>query len=161
MSIKQKGIILVLVLAFVSGGLLFPQKAPFRIKGDGVGYTLLDEVILMFEGAMNLPPGEFAQKINTAVNRLAIEARKAKKENKIDDSFYKRYMRILRVIKLIMSHTKEAPLFTALIEEEVNRFDIEKKVSFDESQGVGLGSVAGAISEELLSMKRYLDKKSK
>jgi hypothetical protein len=128
----------------------------FRIEGDQPGYMLLDAVVVTFSQLSRQGKGDAAP-LEEKLDDWMLQAKKAKAEGKIDDVFFKRYQRILVVIKLSIIFDPGGHL-RALILDEINQFDIPKK--FEGSTG-GLAPVAGLLSEEILSLKRYLDKKFK
>ena len=172
---NSKKIITVLLFGlFFGGSLVFPQEAPFRVKGDGIGYVLLDDFIILFEDAGASSPEAFQKKVKDAIARLVSVAQKAVDEGKIDSLFFERYKRLLRVVRLIMMEDPEG-LLTQLIISEALQFDTneKEKLKFKEklekdnayknygNKGIGLGFVAAALAEEVLSLKNYLDEKAK
>lgn len=130
------------------------QDGNFRIEGKQVGYMLLDSVVVTFSQLSREGRGEAAP-LEKALDDWMLQAKKAKAEGKVDDIFFKRFRRILVVIKLSIVFDPDGHL-RALILDEINKFDIPKKY---EGRTGGLASVAGLLSEEILSLKRYLDKK--
>jgi hypothetical protein len=172
---NSKKIITVLLCGlFLSGSLLFPQEATFRVKGDGIGYVLLDDFIMLFEDAAALNPEAFQKKVKDAIARFVSVAQQAKDEGKIDSQFFERYKRLLRVVRLIMIEDPEG-LLTQLIVSEALQFDTneKEKLKFKEKleqdntdkkygeKGIGLGFIAAALAEEVLSLKKHLDEKAK
>lgn len=134
------------------------MKPTFHIKGNGVGYILLNGVIVTFEGLNPKKPDEWRKKVHISLNRLNKEADLARIQNKIDEPFFTRYRRILLVLKLVMLKGKDDKdtILNSYIVQEVNKFDIKTKMKEHELV-MGIGSVAGAVAEELLSLKKYLD----
>lgn len=164
---KQESIrivIAVLVVLGLAGGLILAQKAKhggkatFKIEGKDTGSVLLNEVILMFENRMSMPGDQFKPVIYKDLERLAMEARIARTEQKVDKLFYERYMRVLRVIKLVLANDQKEHIFNPLIEAEVNKFESQKDFHLPNTKKIGIGAVAGALAEELLSIKSYVDK---
>lgn len=133
----------------------------FKIKGDGVGYTLLNKVVFVFEGASKYPAAEFSEKIKQALVTFTRQAQKARQGEKIDKKFFDRFIRVLRVIGLVMANDKEHALMTPYIVDTVNQFHVKQKLPEEFDGPLGLGQIAGALAEELLSLKKYLDNKSK
>jgi len=149
---------LIFFIAWIWSLPLLPQMKPtFQIQGDGVGYVLLNDVVVMFE---NLAPGieDWRSKVFATMNGIYKESGLARKQGKIDDHFYERFERILQVIKLVLVTDKdvEDPLLDAMIIREVNKFSIPTKMTLGK-RVQGMGSVAAALTEELLSLKKYLD----
>lgn len=152
--------ILTILACFLSASLLLPQKATFKITGNGVGYTLLNGVVLTFEDTGTLTKEEFKKHVDDALKGFAADARKAKAEGKIDAVFFERFQRVLRVIKLVITNDTER-ILNPLIVSEVNKFDIKEKMGPVDYKAIGIGNVAGALAGELLSLKKYLDEKKK
>jgi len=156
----------ILLIFTVCANLTFTQKkdpamkSTFHIKGNGVGYILLNGVIVTFEGLNPQEPDEWRKKVHTSLNRLNKEAVLARTQQKIDEPFFTRYRRILLVLKLVMLKGKDEKdtILNSYIVQEVNKFDIKTKMKEHEIVK-GIGSVAGAVAEELLSLKKYLDEK--
>lgn len=152
--------ILVCVLFFCGSLVLSQTRRTFEITGEGVGYTLLNIVVKAFEGSEKLSPEDFREKINKSIIYSSKESIKARAEGKIDDVFFERFTRVLRVIKLVMANDKETYLLNPLIESEVSKFESVGDFSLSENENVGIGTVAGALAGELISLGKYLDKKS-
>jgi hypothetical protein len=127
------------------------MKRTFKIQGDGPGYDLLrmlaDDVVQICESY---------QHFMEVSDKWIARAKKAKNNGHIDDVFFERYKRLAIVLKLISIPDKQG-ILTDLIIEEINKFGVdplEKNFEFR-----GLGSVAGKLTEEILSLKAYLDEK--
>jgi hypothetical protein len=137
------------------------MKSTIEIKGDGVGYVLLNDVIKLFE---EIAPsgGSFQEKILQGLDRLFREVRVAREQKYVDASFFERYKRILVVLKLVILKSERGkggsdPILDTVIVREVNQFDDPVKMS--EGDAIqGIGTVAGTVATELLSLKRHLDK---
>jgi len=157
----MKNLVFWLLVVWLAVSLPAQQKATFSIEGDGIGYVLLNEVVKLFEEMA--PAGDaFRDKIMQGLNRLFGEVRVAREQKHIDKFFFERYDRILLVLKLVMLKAdkgKEAadPILDAVIIREINNFDIPQKLS-EGGSVQGIGSVAGDVATELLSLKKYLDK---
>ena len=147
-----------LCIFILSGVGMAQMRATFHIEGDGVGYLLLNGVIVTFEHDKPLSPEAFKTMVLDSLNRLNKEADMALAEKHIDQSFFTRYKRVLLVLRLVMVKVKgiEDTILDDTIIEEVNKFDSTAKLTQGDTIW-GLGSVAGAVAEELLSMKKYLD----
>ena len=127
------------------------MKRTFKIQGDGPGYDLLrmlaDDVVQICESY---------QHFMEVSDKWIAQAKKAKNNGHIDDVFFERYKRLAIVLKLIAIPDKQG-ILKDLIIEEINKFGVdplEKNFQFR-----GLGSVAGKLTEEILSLKAYLDEK--
>ena len=157
----RKPYLIWIVIFILTGVTLAQMKATFHIEGDGVGYLLLNGVIVTFEHDKPLSPEAFKTKVFASLNRLKKEADLALSQKHIDTHFFTRYKRILLVLRLVMIKDKgiEDTILDATIIEEVNKFDSQAKMNKGDTVG-GLGSVAGAVAEELLSLKKYIDEMS-
>jgi hypothetical protein len=157
------GLVFMIIFSLCAVLLLPGQKKeshnqPFeniQITGKQAGYILLNSVVVTFAELSKTGKGE-EETIVRELNTWMIQARFAKDQNLIDDVFFKRYKRILAVIRLtIIKAANHA--FDHLIVQEINKFDIPQKMK----GGVyGLASVAGALAKEIQSLKGYLDKKN-
>lgn len=153
--------VICMVCLLLSGPLLSQMKATFHIEGDGVGYVLLNGVITTFEGPLPKTPEEGKKRFLTSLNRLMAEARTARSREKIDAAFFERYKRILLVLNLVILKEKnENQVLDSFIIQEVNQFDTSQKMG-EGDMVMGIGSVAGAVAEELMSLKKYLDDQKK
>jgi hypothetical protein len=153
--------VICMVCLLLSGPLLSQMKATFHIEGDGVGYVLLNGVITTFEGPLPGTSEEVKKRFLTSLNRLMAEARIARSREKIDAAFFERFKRILLVLNLVILKEKnENQVLDSFIIQEVNQFHTSQKMG-EEDMVMGIGSVAGAVAEELLSLKKYLDNQKK
>jgi hypothetical protein len=150
-----------LCILVLSGIGMAQMRATFHIEGDGVGYLLLNGVIVTFEHDKPLSPEAFKTMVLDSLNRLNKEADLALEQKHIDQNFYTRYRRVLLVLRLVMVKAKgvEDTILDDTIIEEVNKFDSQAEMKKGDPVE-GLGSVAGAVAEELLSLKRYLDEQA-
>jgi len=157
---RLKSIIPWLLAALAAASLPAQMKPTFTIEGDGVGYMLLNDVVQLFSGMAT--GDEFRGKVLQGLDRLFVEARLAREKKLIDASFLERYHRVLLVLKLVILKSDAGkgaadPIVDSLLVREMNRFDISEKPA-EGTAFLGIGSVAGIVAEELLSLKKYLDK---
>lgn len=151
-------IFLVLLISFTGFAQSQQKTFEFRITGKQAGYVLLDSIVVLFAELSRTGTAGEAD-IVRALNNWMARARTAKKEGLIDEVFFKRYKRLLVVIRLTsVKYTNHA--FDHLIIREINKFDIPQKYK-DKAKIAGLASTADALVEEILSLKRYLDNKYK
>lgn len=149
--------IIVMAILLLSNPLLSQMKATFHIEGDGVGYLLLNGVITTFEVPVPKDPEELKKQFLSSLNRLLVEAQAARTQEKITAVFFERFKRVLLVLNLaILMEKDENRVLESFIIQEVNKFDTSRKMGKEE-RVIGIGSVAGAVAEELMSMKKYLD----
>ncbi|OGD18403.1 MAG: hypothetical protein A2W03_06750 [Candidatus Aminicenantes bacterium RBG_16_63_16] len=120
------------------------------------GYTLIDAIGQTFhEMAMSGSGG--VEKVNTAVEKLMAEARKAKEENRIDGVFFSRYARILAIIKVAVAPDPEG-ILVPMFDDELRRFVREVLGEDYKTSGPqAIGQVANAIADELINLHLYLD----
>jgi len=156
----KKLMVWTLVIAFAAS-VSAQTKSTIEIKGDGIGFVLLNDVIKLFEEVAPTG-GSFQEKISQGLDQLFREVRVAREQNQVDASFFGRYNRILVVLKLVILKSERGkggpdPILDAVIVREVNQFDDPVKMSEgDVIQGIG--TVAGAVATEILSLKKHLDK---
>lgn len=127
-----------------------------RFPGDEAGYRLLDSMGAFFSELERTGKGE-SDTIIKALNEWMAAAEKAKTDGKIDTVFFKRYKRIVVVIRLICFPRNSNRILNELLVREINQFDIKP---LDEDFEVeGIASIAVSLKEEIKSLKKYLDKK--
>ncbi len=158
----RKVILVLVILLMVLGGLTAGNqvkkgKRPdmernFDISGDGPGYDLLrmlaDDVPQMFKSF---------EHFMTVSDKWIDRAREAKDKGQVDAAFFERYRRLAVVLKLIAVPDKQG-ILTDLIVEEINKFGVAPLAKDFEFRG--MRSVAGKLTEELMSLRAYLDKRS-
>lgn len=153
--------------------LLFFLFCPL-LKADGIsgspeesaGYALLDTVFVTFKELAEMRE-PVMEKTSKALAGMMKEARNARAQNQIDDVFFKRFHRILLVLKIVITPVEEddAGIMTALYFGELNRFieDIEGE-KYDVQKGAGreaINKLSQAISREIVDLRLYLDTKGK
>ena len=160
----KKKILLIGTICFLVTGLM-AGTAPgemfnFEVKGDGVGYTLLNEIVDLFK-YLSSGKGGTRELIETNLFKWWHQVEQAKNSKLIDETFYTRYKNLLVVITLctLKPQNKVHPIVDAIVYEAINKFDLPKKENVREVNG--LGSIAEALSQEMFSLKKYLDNKTK
>jgi len=122
-------------------------SAPNSIEGRGV---LLQYVDLFRSIAQegNIDPTVMVGELD----KLSAAAKALRKDGVVNDEFLRRYERLLRVTKLILTPSKDDAQ-RAAIEQEVTAFvqDVEGSDRAVDPMG-GLAEVAPALSEELVSL---------
>lgn len=144
-----------LTLLLFLGGMLFsgPQmRRTFEIPGDGPGYDLLRTLADEFGTYAMEPTPEFMK----ASDNWIAKAQQLKETGKIDEAFFKRYKQLAIVCKLVMIPDKQG-ILEDLIIKEINKFGVKGLDKDFRFQGVG--SIAAKLTEEILDLKKYLDKK--
>lgn len=121
-----------------------------------VGEALLDNVVSRLSQP-GISDNEKREDIKSLLSHLWEEAKKAREDGQIDQIFYTRYKRILVVIMFNLITDEKNTIINSLIHDEIKKFDIPP---IDDSQNIsGIGSISRALSEEIKSLKRYLNKK--
>jgi hypothetical protein len=122
------------------------------------GYALLDKIIGTFqEMAVKGTGGEEA--LNKPLQEMMAQAKKTKAQGQLDPLFYRRFTRLLMLIKLMVTNDPEGILMP-LREREINEFVEEVKGETpSEIGGSKIGIVSDAITEEILDLRFYLDNK--
>lgn len=160
----RKIILIVLVCLLIFGSALMTMadkqtKSPrmertFKIPGNGPGYDLLRTLADDFAIAADK---NLIDQFMRATDKWIDMAKKAKENGDIDAKFFKRYKRLAIVSKLLVVPDKQG-ILNDLIVKEINKFGVgplDKNFKYH-----GLGSVAAKLTEEILDLKKYLDRKS-
>lgn len=147
------GCIFILCLNFVVYG---QEMRPVTARKDA-GYALLDKFIGLFRQMAITGTGgkEVADK---AMEEVMAEAKQARAQKQLDPVFYRRFNRLLMVCKIAVdSEGILGPLFNKEVGEFVLDMygELQEPLSPEKKMSVGL--VAGAITEELLNLRFYLD----
>jgi hypothetical protein len=94
--------------------------------------------------------------VNTPISEMMVLARQARAENRIDQQFFDRYARILRIIKLAIIEDK-AEILLPISGPQCAAF--VKDITGQKVEGAtNLSALAQAITKELDNLKKYLDK---
>ncbi len=128
------------------------------LAAEQAGYVLVDKLVTLFNQMANSPDTSYNQ-INTAISEMMVTARQAKAEQRIDQQFFDRYSRILRVIKLVIIDDN-AEILVPISGPECAAF--VRDVTGQKVEGTGhadLAMTAQAITKELENLKKYLDQK--
>jgi uncharacterized protein YheU (UPF0270 family) len=139
--------ILSLNLSAMEGGAAAMKKA---------GYTLLDMYVKSFQemAARGTGSGE----LETNLQAMATEAKKAKEAGEINLVFYAHYARILALTKLIVN-PDPGNLLMPVIDREIADFlkDVTGEDVIARTGSVAIGQMANALAEELINLQIYLD----
>ena len=139
--------ILSLNLSAMEGGAAAMKKA---------GYNLLDMYVKSFQemAARGTSSGE----LETNLQAMAAEAKKAKEAGDINLVFYAHYARILALTKLIVN-PDPGNLLMPVIDREIADFlkDVTGEDIIARTGSVAIGQVANALAEELINLQIYLD----
>ena len=140
----RKIIIIVFLLSF-SLGLAAQGKE---------GTALLDRLNLMFKDLAEKGSGGEAAVV-PGLQALLADAKKAREENRIDAVFFRRYRRILMVLRLMVLEDNQG-ILSPLIERELGDFVEDVKGERIEMSGEkAIAAVAGSVAAEILDLHLY------
>jgi hypothetical protein len=133
---------------------------------ENAGYALLDKVFVTFKELAEMKE-PVMEKTNQALIDMMRDAKNARAQNQIDDVFFKRFRRILLVLKIVITPVEKdgAGIMTPLYFGEINRFiediegiklDVQKAGSRE-----AIDMLSRAISHEIIDLRLYLDTKEK
>ena len=134
---------------------------------ESAGYALLDSLILAFKELAEYKE-PVIERTNIALVEMARDAQRANAQGQIDTVFFKRFQRILIVIKCVITPvTKDdegwfiKPLYLGAINKfiediEGEPFDVEKS-----EHNVAINKFTQAVSHEIVDLRIYLDSKEK
>lgn len=156
-------ICIILCLLFFSLNLI-SSSIPFKPADKDAGYALLDSLIVTFKEMAEKRESVF-DKADKELEQMMQEAMRAKAQNQIDAVFFKRFSRILLVLKLVIGDPPGQFILTQLMKREVNQFieDMEG-VKFDVDKAGGAEAInmfSLAVSHEIVNLRIYLDNKEK
>jgi hypothetical protein len=129
---------------------------PLPAAPDQAGYVLVDKLVLLFNqmaSSTTLNPDQVSKSLAEIMNL----ARTAKAEHRIDDQFFERYSRVLRMFKLVTTKD-EGDILKPMAQQEYAAFIRDVTGKKVESQPT-IGELAQAITHELESLKKSLDQK--
>ena len=139
--------ILSLNLSAMEGGAAAMKKA---------GYTLLDMYVKSFQEMATRGTG--SGELETNLQAMAAEAKKAKEAGEINLVFYAHYARILALTKLLVN-PDPGNLLMPVIDREIADFlkDVTGEDVIARAGSVAIGQVANALAEEIINLQIYLD----
>lgn len=150
----------------VSVLLLWASFAQAKTESNGgtdeAAYALLDNLVLSFKDMAEKGTG--GEVVSNALNEIMAAAKKAEAQGQIDPVFTRRFKRILVILKLAITEDKEG-ILEPVIEREIEEFvkDIFGETGADVDKNgkpiIGIGQIAGAVAEEILNLRIYLDTK--
>jgi hypothetical protein len=102
--------------------------------------------------------GTSSGELETNLQAMATEAKKAKEAGEINLVFYAHYARILALTKLIVN-PDPGNLLMPVIDREIADFlkDVTGEDVIARTGSVAIGQVANALAEELINLQIYLD----
>ena len=130
---------------------------------DEAAYALLDKLVLAFRTMAEKGTGG-KEVVNNALNEIMATAKMAREQGQLDPVFSRRYRRILVILRLAIVEDEEG-ILEPLIKREIGDFvkdiygEIGMTVDKKGEPAIGIGRIAGAVAEEILNLKIYLNTK--
>ncbi len=157
-------IILLFTFSLVSGSVTDgkPSVQTKQEKYEEVGKTLIYYIISGFK-AMAVGGSGGYNVVDILLQKSMIMLRNAKEKGKVDSVFYRRYKRILEVLKLTIMDAKFDK--ESILGDHISRvtqdfiYDITGEIKEIDKLKRGVGLISEAVSEELLNLHIYLDTK--
>jgi hypothetical protein len=123
------------------------------------GKKLLDGLVSQFQQMKKQGSGGY-DVMDKAMQDLMAAAKGARQQKQIDPPFFRRYTRMLQIIKLaiVTNEYDREGILNSLVQEEIDRFVADVSgVSDPAVSGRGIGPVAEALSEEIINLYMILD----
>jgi hypothetical protein len=129
------------------------------LAADDAGYVLLEKLTTQFQqiGPHTGPDGA---QLEAALNEMMASAKRAKAEARIDQEFFDRYVRVVRVVRALTLPDPEGILYP-LLEKEIRAF-VDDVLGPQATRAPGtspMAEIALAIKKELDSLKLKLDQR--
>lgn len=157
-------IIILFTFSLVSGSVTEgePSVKEKQENYKKVGKTLIYYIISGFKAMVVSGSGGY-NVVDILLQKSMIMLRNAKEKNKVDSVFYRRYKRVLEVLKLTIMDAKfdKEDILGDHISRVIRNFmyDITGEFRDIDKYNRGVGLIAAAVSEELLNLHIYLDTK--
>ncbi|MBM3297834.1 MAG: hypothetical protein FJY83_09595 [Candidatus Aminicenantes bacterium] len=124
------------------------------------GSVLLDKLTGTFKHLAETGAGG-REALQKSMQALITEARAARAQNQVDAVFFFKFNRLMTVIQLAIVEDPQG-ILAPLIDREVGAFVEEVTgesvvLSGAEGKRVGIGTIAGALADEILNLKVYLE----
>ncbi len=134
---------------------------------ESAGHALLDSLVVAFKELAEQREAVM-ERTNTALGEMAREAQRANAQGQIDTVFFKRFQRILIVIKCVINpivKDEEGWFIKSLYFGAINKFieDIQGEPFDIEKSGhsAAINKFTQAVSQEIVDLRIYLDNKEK
>ena len=141
---------------------IFAEKTATSIPpADEAGYTLLESLVVAFSDMALTGKGGFDE-VNPMLQRQMVMLKKARSQNQVDALFYRRYHRILEVLKLTIRKKETDPegILDDFTHQEIKKFIMDvtgADATIPPPEHRGIGAIAGTIAEEIINLHLYLD----
>lgn len=160
-------VVCILIFLFLFCLHLTPSFGSDTPTEESAGYALLDSLVVAFKELAEMRESVI-ERTNTALGEMAREAQRANAQGQIDTVFFKRFQRILIVIKCVISpivKDEEGWFLKSLYFGAINKFieDIEGEPFEIEKSGhsAAINKLTQAVSQEIVDLRIYLDNKEK
>ena len=157
-------IIILFTFSLVSGSVTEgePSVKEKQEKYEEIGKTLIYYIISGFKAMAVAGSGGY-NVVDILLQKSMIMLRNAKEKNKVDSVFYRRYKRVLEVLKLTILDAKfdKENILSDHISRVIQNFiyDITGEFKDIDKHKRGVGLISNAVFEELLNLHIYLDTK--
>lgn len=136
------------------------QKAAQASSAAKAGNVLLDKLTGTFKHLAETGTGG-REVLEKAMQGIVTEARAARAQNQIDAVFFYKFNRLMTVIQLAIVVDPKG-ILAPLVDREVGDFIEEVTgerpvLPSHPGGGPGLAAIAGALAEEILNLRIYLD----
>jgi hypothetical protein len=165
--IRKAIILCILIILFIFCLNLNSFGSSLPPAEENAGYALLDSLLVAFKELADQREAVM-ERTNTSLGEMAREAQRAEAQGQIDAVFFKRFQRILVVIKCLTTPIVKdedgwfiKSLYFGAISKfvediEGEKFDIEKV-----AQNEAINKFTLAVSHEIIDLRIYLDNKEK
>lgn len=137
---------------------LFLLVAGLMPAQDRSGRDLLDGLVAQFQQMKEKGSGGFAT-VDGFLQDLMAAAKSARTSKKIDPPFFRRYARMLQILKLaiVSSDYDREGVLASIVQAEIDRFVADVSGIEPAKPGAGIAQVADAVSEEIINLYMTLD----
>jgi len=165
--IQKAVVVCILIFLFLFCLNLTPSFGTDTPAEESAGHALLDSLVIAFKELAEQREAVM-ERTDTALGEMAREAQRANAQGQIDTVFFKRFQRILMVIKCVITpivKDEEGWFIKSLYFGAINKFieDIEGEPFDIEKSGhsAAINKFTQAISQEIVDLRIYLDNKEK
>ncbi|OGD19728.1 MAG: hypothetical protein A2Y69_06830 [Candidatus Aminicenantes bacterium RBG_13_59_9] len=135
------------------------QKAA-QTAGIKVAVSLLDKLTGTFKEMAETGTGDRAV-LEKAMQEIITEARQARAQKQVDAVFFFKFNRLITIIQLAIVEDPKG-ILAPLVDREVGDFIEEvtgERIVLPSKggKGVGIGLIAGALADEILNLRIYLE----
>ena len=150
-----------ILLAILAGGTTWagPQAWPASSAGKAeAGYVLLDRVLVLFRNLARSGSGG-REAVEKGLEDIMTDAVQAKTKSQIDSAYFRRFNRLLAIMKLAITSDAKG-----ILKSHIDRMTLDfvedisgQAPALGKDGSVGLGALAAALADEIVSLRIYLD----